>query len=66
MIRFIDLKGDDDPAFAFSDTITDRLVVVGNEYMWRSREDFLGSCEGAMRHVIKNRCLELIPEDWPT
>ena len=31
MIRFIDLGGDDDPAFAFSDTITDRIVVIDNE-----------------------------------
>lgn len=68
MIRFIDLKGqiDDDPTFAFFDTVTDRFVDLNGEQTWDSVSDFKADveAEGIIDPQWLDRCLRLIPKGY--
>lgn len=68
MIRFIDLKGqiDDDPRFAFYDTITDMFVNLDGDQTWDCVNDFRKDFRLAKPEGLDlDRCLKLIPEDVP-
>lgn len=70
MIRFIDLRGqitnDNDPCFAFYDTVRDRFLVFRNAQTWDSVEDFIEDSQGLGLPDITSRCLPLIPTDYFT
>jgi hypothetical protein len=70
MIRFIDLGNqleDDEKAFAFFNTVTDRFLTIEGEQVFYSLEDFqvnvkLLACHGDS--TLANRCRAAIPEDY--
>lgn len=77
MMRFIDLRGqinteiddsgeplpieEQEPHFAFYDTIPDSFVCLNGNYTWNSRNELL--CDAAGSYGLSTRLLRLLP-DW--
>lgn len=68
MIRFVEMIGIDPLSekpthFCFWDTVSDRLVIFGDEVVFSSYDEWREATEG---WDLQKRCDSLIPARWKT
>jgi hypothetical protein len=67
MIRFVDLGCQIDDGiryFAWFDTITDKFMIIGDEHIFDSWEDFEVSWKCGARNIELERFKSLFPKNW--
>ena len=70
MIRFVEISKDDDvipdgAGFAFFNTVPDLFIMIDQQHVFASVEDFLEAyeCEEGQKPDL-NRLMRLIPDEW--